>query len=383
MSQRVRSRDVKYAPGKLDRYTKGGVRLDGATSGSTQSEFYEITDRVDEGRFKSLNVRKMYSKGDPLLYGKAELSNSDYYAIYNGFKPANLGAAEGISNPAPSFSNLPTVSALATKLLAETNPSRPDVDMPLFLYELKELPDLIRREGSTILKSVAESNLQLQFGWMPLLGDLRKILGFTKMADDRYKELIALRDGGIRRKRTLESLQTSAELGSAAFHSQKVQLYANRTKVSKVNAWGYVEWYPDSGFPQSNEELRDKAWRLSQGVEGLSWSTAWNAMPWSWMADWWANTGDFLAANRNHLPVKYRNLVIMRQGYSETTIVPSGTQDWPPGYRSTFVHELKTRTPATPALQLAGLPCFSARQFSILGSLAILRRPNRSYIRNG
>lgn len=103
--------------------------------------------------------------------------------------------------------------------------------------------------------------------------------------------------------------------------------------------------------------------------------TAWNLVPWSWMADWFTSTGDFLQANRN--------VVGMTPGpacYMQHTITARvGTVEQSPkeliGGNSICTYETKTRSVFAGPQIAAHIPLLTGYQTSILGALAITRVP--------
>lgn len=259
----------------------------------------------------------------------------------------------------------------ATELLAETNPSRATVDIPVFLAELRDLPQLVKIVGDTALKTVSKANLSYWFGWKPLISDIMKLMDFSGAVNSRYKELKALYDGGLRRTRELDRLSNEADAGERVLNSTDyITWTAKMKKQSQVRIWGHVKWKPTTLPPKTDQELINLARRAALGLT-IDPSTAWELIPFSWMVDWFSNVGSFLAAHRNTVPCDAYDLSIMRHqvttsSFSNLVVSPgmNAKEGW-------IKREDKSRTPMSATLA-AYLPYLSGRQWSILGSLAVL-----------
>lgn len=213
--------------------------------------------------------------------------------------------------------NAPSSTAAATQVIADTNPSRPEVSMPNFLAELREIPRALHLEG---LKKIqrekqnprrrrragqqSNSAVESNFGWDLLISDLIGLTHFADQVDKRVKEVNALyAKGGLKRKRVVWSqVQQGSE--NATFHTLNTGISGQVLWRTYGRKWVTVRWKPDSvSIPSSSERLQAirlaiHGWDFSLG--GLS-STVWNALPWSWLIDYFGNVGDILAANRNAL----------------------------------------------------------------------------------
>jgi hypothetical protein len=148
-----------------------------------------------------------------------------------------------------------------------------------------------------------------------------------------------------------------------------------------AEAWITVRWVPDFGptnRPPSSDEIRHKAFRAVFGLEA-SLSTVWEALPWSWLIDWFSDMGDYLQSQRNVVGFHPGQCFQMThyEGWSSRwidsdhpTASPNLTVDGP----ATLQVTRKVRTLANPASISASVPFLTGRQLGILASLAILRR---------
>lgn len=370
MASRTRERYGVASTGSRHKYTTG------AFIGSHQNlSYYEkITDEVAKGDGHNLDIKKVGVSGC-LCNGKG--GGLSLAEVWTNLQPGNM------RNPnLPPYGHLtvpgrPTNAMLAADLLAKTNPSRPVVDLPIAVYELKDIPSLLQSEGKDWIRRLAALNLKYHFAIKPLVSDVINLLNFSDEVAKRQKELEALATSGLRRKRHLwdGSMIGPTDVVVNSGNGWLVHCLSEVNTSSKV--WGFVEWFP------SNPQLMkgDSRALARKAVLGLTvdFSTAWNAIPWSWLIDWCSNVGDILSANRNLVGAYHGPVRIMEQSTSDakctftwtapsTSTISDGSWDVTTKSRRTVVH-----VPIS-----AQLPILNLRQLSILGSIAVTRRLPRS-----
>nr|UJQ85483.1 MAG: hypothetical protein 1 [Leviviridae sp.] len=330
------------------------------------------SDHIRAGLNNTLRIRHVVQEGGLVNWANPNTFSSSWF---NAPMSQLQDAGGGFYND-QIWKGIPgeptSLGALATQLLAETNPSRPVVDIPTYLVELRDFPRLLRWEGNTLIRRAGSANLSYHFGWRPLLSDLSSLLDFQDIVATRYRELKAFYDSGLRRKRLLWS-GASPATHSGTYNSGDGFNYTGTHQLAQTaRTWGSVEWYPTTLPPRTEEALRSLARRAALGLT-VDLSTFWNLMPWSWLIDWCSNVGDFLIARRNIVPAEPRNILIMR--YRKVNGIHEPTDGRVS--RHSFDVEWKYRDQATPTLS-AHLPVLSARQLSILGSIGVTRRVPRS-----
>jgi hypothetical protein len=165
-------------------------------------------------------------------------------------------------------------------------------------------------------------------------------------------------------------------------HSQGAFITGKRTDVYTKFSWATAEWKldPDTDIPtMSDRDLLGYARRLCDGITTFGAAeTAWELLPWSWLADWFSNTQNFIAAHNNSVPCSYGRLCYMRttKGNSVIEVDPSSI---PPGVTLSGQFRLwgvrKIRQPLVPisVIPLPSLPILDVGQWSILASLAAVR----------
>lgn len=364
MPARNRSRTVKGSTGSgTMTYTLSGTVL----HTDNNDGFEYCNDIVHEGNGKFFETQKIRQTGGVLN------GNGNFGIVWNNYRCDAMqdvtGFVRGLTQGVPGA---PSLGALATMLLARTTPSRPVVDLPIAVYELKDIPSMLRLEGDSFLRKAASANLSYQFGWAPLLSDLSKLLSFQDEVSKRETELRNLFDSGLRRKARL--WDGSITHTQNRFAQSDGGLIGGSWKCDEaIEYWGFVNWYPTILPPRTAAEMRSLARRAVLGLT-VDLSTAWNAIPWTWLADWCTNIGQFLAAQRNIIPCSHSLPQIMQHYAFEAYC------DFPVGINVTRHQcwlEQKNRFPQSPSLS-AHLPYLSLRQLSILGSIGVTRRAPRS-----
>jgi len=269
---------------------------------------------------------------------------------------------------------LPSTTAVMTTTMARTNPSRPEVSVPNFLVELKDIPEMLHLKGVRHSKSRPRSSaVDYNFGWELLIRDLAKLLDFTSQVDKRVKELKRLySSGGLSRKWTVYD-ETVSVSTPTTFQSFVAHVSGEMRKTSHVKCWGACKWLPQNPDMPSAEELVALARRTVHGWDfssgGLA-STIWEAIPWSWLSDYFLNLGDYLNSTRNSVGATAVSGCVMVHARTEEigsiSSITAGFSANAPEY----VYETKSRVLSLAGLT-ASLPFLSERQMVTLSSIAL------------
>jgi hypothetical protein len=277
----------------------------------------------------------------------------------------------------PLFVDDGDMSGFGSTLLARTNPSRPVVSIPTYIGELRDAPELIRLTGKSLLKKGASTYLNWQFGWEPLISDLRKMVDFQSHVEKRMKEIQSLtKKGGLHRRISIDEGSIEGPEESVSIDGVYAAVNATRQTITTWKTWGTVNWLqdPEVKLPQSSAEMLALARRSVYGLSldpGSIATDAWNLLPWSWLVDWFTNAGDFISSFDNTVPAVPFNPCIMKEIKSTTTFKRTNS-NWISGGDASITRTLKLRRLGDATLA-ANLPFLSGRQLSILGSLAITR----------
>lgn len=331
-----------------------------------------------------LEITQRDSRGWSLLNGIVSASGNT--VEYKDFFPSGFDLVThlGIS--------IPSISSRATTLRARTNPSREEVSIPNFVHELKDFPKMIRQiqslpalarnfkhRHSASFREAASLHLGFEFGWKPLISDLRDILSFQDQVDKRIVELNRLySEKGL--KRRLSLFDSSAVDVSNVYVDTGggIAITARKTRVTRVRSWGTIRWRP-TAVPKDlrRQDLGRIARKLVFGLQhkGIDGLQAWNALPFSWLADWFSNYGEWLAANRNVIPAAPTgpcNIMTLSETYV-TWQRTDGHKELITGAEGVRILRTKERAQSSGSLSVH-LPLTTARQLGILLALNLQRR---------
>lgn len=339
-----------------------------------------------------------------ICHGRSAPSNSswNYNGRFHGAFPGSLNA--------PSTTQPSNNDSLALAL-ARTNPNKPNVDLPVFAYELREIPRQIKTWGDRLialfpeearrqrrrrpwrdvdesalepLKAAAQGFLEWTFGWDLLIRDVSTMMQFVNLTEKRFWEFKRMQRGarGLGRS-TVVWNDSSAQEGPWTTYATALYSEANTIKFSWEtirNKWVSTMWRPTVDLKHmTDRELLDRANRAVFGLE-LSTATLWEAMPWSWLIDWFSNVGDILQNSRNSLPVETSGSCVMlhsRKQLKQFAFV--GGPAWATAVASFTpapwaVIDRKERTPMVglPLPELR-MPFLNGKQLSILGAILATR----------
>lgn len=219
-----------------------------------------------------------------------------------------------------------------TTLLSRANPLRPAVNAPGALWEtVKDLPGLIFNRGLTILKTAGNLNLQFQFGWKPLLADLKKLIDYEATLAKRLKTLATLRASqtvtnkvSLEKFKDTETRELVLNLGVGYFGGG-VDLVFDVVVETEMERWGCVQYSsPELANPGVLSKLTaaEEKWEAIRTLYGLYWknpSALWEIMPWSWMVDWLLPIQDLLDGYSNLIKLTVEQGAIMTRSTSSFT----------------------------------------------------------------
>lgn len=281
------------------------------------------------------------------------------------------------------------------KLYALTNPTRPQVLLPVFLSELRDIPEMVRqvgrvgiaiRDGGKALKDAisksptqgaAAANLAFQFGWKPLVQDLWTMATFQDAVDKRKHQLeMVAGKKGLRR--TIKHLGHISKTESRTWAGVSEYTLRGHVNYEKTVSGGVVwkETYPGSAkLPEGN--IRRQLAGLTADSIALN---VWEGLPWTWFADYFNNVGDLIQAGN-------RTIATPDRGWLKwTTVITASHAGTKSNFGEAFVSGgtytqkdvFRLPVDATSS-DIAQLPLLGAGQLSILGSLAVVK--NRRILR--
>lgn len=287
-------------------------------------------------------------------------------------------------------SQVPDISSYLNRLLATTGPLTPRINLPLFVYELKDIPMMLRHAGDLLhkikrpsgldpAKEAAAATLAYQFGWAPLVGDLKKLLSFGDAVAKQQRILKgAHSERGIRRRVSFGEEKYATNGIDPVWSVYGLFLTPEFNSELGCKTWGVVRWkVRDSTqvgkYPSWNTSMRT-ALGFNAGMIPIS---VWKAIPWTWLIDWFADISNVLTARYNMIYYRPYRACIMRTSWNTRRYraVPTGPNPTDICSEGTIESVFKERYPVnspSPSVNLK-LPFLDSFKLSILGSLTILR----------
>jgi len=271
-----------------------------------------------------------------------------------------------------SYPNEKSTATYSAETLSRTSPNHPSVDVVQNCGEAGDIPRALIHRGNTLMTAFASETLRLQFGLKPLLKDILRTINWAEGVNKRLKVLQRFRDsGGYRKTVTLDKLSNSQANNNIVLQSAGAFFTDSFETIGHRVIRGHARWLPTVDFKNiAQDEMVAMAKRAYFGME-FSFSGYWEAMPWSWLVDWYSNIGNLLELTRNTVPCTLGSLTIMRTTTSEsvTHTYDDGIRIIKPGI---VIKERKERYPGTVALDVQ-LPLLSGEQMGILASLLVMK----------
>lgn len=272
----------------------------------------------------------------------------------------------------------------AWELAAKTNPSRNYMSMYTQMGELREMPSLVRNFGRSWLTAIAGGYISWRWAIKPLLRELDKIEFIQAQIQQRLNWIEALSKGkSIRTRAHLMSRELMGEPRVINLQSNIGSVRAERRVTFTDKVWGSCSWklYESWQAPKLPGERRKLAEHLTMGLTGYdSLCAAWELLPWSWLADWFAPVGDAIAAQNNTIPVTPTRMCLMRTTTSKSSYRIVSQDPWIKVHAMSPVwgegEVVKTRESIVDYahdLPVPMLHLLNEKQWMILGALAALK----------
>jgi hypothetical protein len=250
--------------------------------------------------------------------------------------------------------------------------------------------DGARKAGS----SASNEYLNVQFGWQPLISDIKDVSLGIKRSDDIYNRYLSNAGKRVRRRYVFSPVESTVNTTVATNATPVLVGGRDSTKwhngaynLGTVVRSRYTlrrQWF--SGAFSYHIPKQDDGWlghvERASSVLGLKINaeTLWNVAPWSWAVDWFGNTGDVIhnvsSWADDGLVLLYGYIMehsFVRDEYSFT-----GFSNWKPNYLTTparvvLVNETKLRRRATPFGFGLSFNALTHRQKAIAAALGVSR----------
>jgi hypothetical protein len=299
--------------------------------------------------------------------------------------------------------------SLGASAIAETLPTNPISDLPTGIGELltEGLPSTIgsriRNGGGISASNIGDEYLNGIFGWLPFYRDMENFAYAASNANALLAQYALNSGKPIRRRRELgtETIDDVVEHDNNAGYARYLQPFAlsvigsyttpayggwsgvreDRTTVS-TRRWfsaAYTYFLPELGIHPLSQLQRDIA-EAKYLYGGISASTVWNLLPYSWAVDWFTNAGDLIrnldAFLDDGLVIQWgyimeKHSVTQRRTVRGASIDGGGSL--PSTITSDYTVTLQRRRKATPFGFGVDMGSLTPRQLSILGALGASR----------
>lgn len=404
------SRHWRWYPNHLNpvptfsQYTGRGVRIAGKPTGQ------QIT--VDENHKPSLPLSasmgdiggNFYSERSGVsvvypetqhLYGETLSNDERLRCEYDG--PFEATGPDFLLLPPTTLDNLvPKGTTAIARCKPTNNVAAASVALGEILHD--GLPALL---GATLWKNKASAArsaggeyLNSEFGWKPLLNDIRSV---SFAAANAHRILSQYeRDAGrvVRRRYEFPVVRTEStsiisgydgriraptDGGLIDFSVPRPQLCKTTRTYKRTWFSGAFTYHLPTGYKSRNrlERMAAKAGPLL-GLD-LTPDTLWNLQPWTWAVDWFSNMGDVVS----NLSDWATDGLVLRYGYIMEHQYSSDTYylDGPSRYKPKGIHpspvvawkEIKRRQKATPFGFGATWDGLTPRQLAIAAALGLTR----------
>jgi len=248
------------------------------------------------------------------------------------------GSVLAINGPTPPSITLPSDGLIAvdgSRLFKEALPTKPEAGLLQFIAETRQdvpriLGESVLQHGAVNRHSAGDEFLNLQFGLIPTWSDIKKLAQSTLHAGKLLRQYRDNANREVRRRRSLPTVSTVTELVGpeeypsigSFFGVPTTQLFwvsgpqlakTLVTDVTQTSAWfsGAFTYYMNEGH-----SILDRLDRYEEQANHLlgtrfSADTFWELSPFSWLADWYSDTGTFIS----NVVALDNDELVMRYGY--------------------------------------------------------------------
>lgn len=232
-------------------------------------------------------------------------------------------------------------------MLLQASPTRKKFDIPYNLYELRELPMMLKssvefyksltnRNGTLISpKKAGEGYLNVKFGWEQLVRTIDDMLSLPERIAEKVNYLLRRRGLATTYRAKREFLESPvSSLPALTF---MVDPFETQLTSGTVSARRKAELrlvvnmtldFPQIDTPRLREELLRRLWGTDPDP-----GTVYNAVPWTWLVDWFSDLGNYVdlinIVNADQNLVNWGLITYQSDGYVyKAPVVRESTRVW-------------------------------------------------------
>lgn len=220
-----------------------------------------------------------------------------------------------------------TLSGLYATGYKKARPGNPVASVAQFVAELRDVPQLpfkrlfthglrtpvplrdiprLLRDYHRGFKSLGSEYLNVVFGWLPFLSDLRKMFYLYQTLDKRLTQIVRENGKFIRRRATIRDDTSVSQVGPTVYNYPYANVYGAPGEIDSPGSTHYTvttrtavkEWFVGS-FRYMLFEPDPSQWTSTCKAHLFGAiptpSLLWELMPYSWLIDWFANVGDVIS----------------------------------------------------------------------------------------
>lgn len=285
----------------------------------------------------------------------------------------------------PSMLTDTQVKGQGATAIARTTPTNPIVDSTTAVGEamMGGLPALggvsAWREKAAVHRGLGSEYLNVQFGWLPFVSDIRNFAYAAKNTSEILREFRAGSGKNTRvgyhfpeNKSSWSNSRSITTIRADGIQGETVSCTEGGSAGSKMWFNGAFTYHIPMGNDQASKMQRFEQYANKLYGTRLTPEVLWNLAPWSWALDWFGNTGDVLsnlsALGNDGLVLKYGYMMYHNYGTSYRVTKPGSVMNSGSCYR---ISETKKRFGASPYRMFTEGGSLSTTQLAVITALGL------------
>jgi hypothetical protein len=214
------------------------------------------------------------------------------------------------------------LNIFGTSAIARVLPTNPNSSLSTALGELKKdglpsIPGASMRERANIARRAGNEFLNVEFGWLPLISDIRAFADSVKRSRQLIDQYKRDSDRKIRRRYTPAPITRETEIftggsGQCSANYPVTGMTLSRTRHEQFSFSGAFRYHVPVGDDFYSRLRRYEQYSHRLFDTRLTPELLWNLAPWSWAADWFTNAGDVI----HNISALGADGLVMQYGYA-------------------------------------------------------------------
>jgi len=338
-------------------------------------------------------VRREYEGHSPLFFNRSV--NNDTNPFASNISTRYYAKTDNVSDadfPSPLFASDYELDAKGSTAISNVIPTNPLNGLVVSLGELRQegIPALIGantwKARTLRAREAGGEYLNYQFGWLPLVSDIRSVADTVRRSDEIIRQYEAQSGKLLHRQYTFPTSREVTNSEQTGVYPSPTEQFSHwSSSGQRIMFLTEMEetWFSGAftfHLPPQGTRARDLAIARKLWGTELTPEVVWNLTPWSWAADWVTNIGDVLhnvsRFSQDGLVMPYGYIMRRKTRKVEYQLRGARTKykNLPVDCRQVFTTTVKQRRKATPfGFGLDPALDFTSRQWSILVALGLSR----------